>query len=240
MRARGIASRSDGTTPTDSRAPGLRCRAISPPLFTYACSIPGRAASTAAAASATAPATAAIGVTNPLVQARTAAAMRRAIGPRGGGSCGDSRLRRRGSSSTSAPSQPGKTPVSVWYAPSTAGAEPPARTIRLIGPCCRKSRSPSSHDAVAPCASGVTCEPARIAALAASLARKSAVPRSCDRSPDMLSLRGAHMALCHRRVRAPRCRARVRAPSPKRSCTTSSVRSSRSSCSRCGASNRSS
>ncbi len=46
MRARGIASRSVGTTPTDSRAPGSRCRAMSPPLFTYRCiGAPARPAS---------------------------------------------------------------------------------------------------------------------------------------------------------------------------------------------------
>ena len=109
MRAQGIASRSDGTTPTDRRVPGPRCRAMSPPLFTYACATPGRAASTVTASSATAPATAAIGVTNRPVQARTAATMRRAMVPAGIARCGDSGLRRRGSSPARSPSQSGNT-----------------------------------------------------------------------------------------------------------------------------------
>ena len=95
----------------------------------------GCAASAAAASSATAPATAAIGVMNSVVQARTAAVMRRAIGPAGRASRGDSGRRSRGSSSTSTPSQSGKTSIRLRYATLIAGAGPSARTIRLIGPC---------------------------------------------------------------------------------------------------------
>ncbi len=117
--------------------PPERCTAISPPLLTKARVSGAEAVMVSRISSATAPATAAIGVMNvSAAWRRTALVMREATRP-----CisvsGSAGRRSSASSSTISVSTVAKRPAAAVNAVSTANSLPSAETMTSMGPCWR-------------------------------------------------------------------------------------------------------
>jgi outer membrane protein OmpA-like peptidoglycan-associated protein len=139
------------TRPIRRLAPAVRYSAISPPLFTCAAVSPGTAAIAASTSSATAPATAAMGVMKPRRCGQTAATMRRPTGPWIAGRSAPTGVRSRGSSAASPARSPAKAVLAAVTACCTAGRGPSKPISRSIGPSCRCNR-PSGSRAANPAA----------------------------------------------------------------------------------------